>query len=462
MMEVRIRREGAVPVGDRIVVLTAGLGMFLSTLDTGIINVALPSLGGVFHAAVSTMAWTVTLYLAALSATIVLFGRLGDRYGRVPLFARGLVVFGGASVACGAAWSAETLVLFRALQGLGAAMMQATAAALITTRVAPERRGAALGTLGVMIGLGPVLGPAAGGLLLSTAGWRWIFWINIPICLAGLWGCRRLAGHDERGRALPLDGPGNLLFAGAMLFLLQGLAMWPAGPRHPATIVPLLLCGVCIALLLLWERRVAHPVIDLRLWRTVSFTVPVLAAGGLGAATAVAFIVPPYFLERIAHLAPWRVGFVSLAAPLGLALLAQVSGRAMRRRGARALMVTGLATMLAPLVVLAALQESWPPAPIALLLFVYGVGAGLFVPPNIAAVMGTVPRDRQGTIGAVQRMVQNVGIAVGTAIAAVFIQTHAIGRQDLIAGFRAAWIFAAALILLNLLSFAALWKRLPA
>ena len=131
---------------DRMVVLTAGIGLFLSTLDSGIINVALPTLVRTLHSNINTMAWTVTLYTLALTGTIIIFGRLSDRFGRLKIYIWGLALFAIASVLCGFAMSSGILIILRTIQGIGAAMLQATAAAIITTGIPKERQGPALGT----------------------------------------------------------------------------------------------------------------------------------------------------------------------------------------------------------------------------------------------------------------------------------------------------------------------------
>ncbi|HEU5378274.1 MAG TPA: MFS transporter [Ktedonobacteraceae bacterium] len=435
---------------ERWVVLTAGLGMFLSTLDTGIINVALPSLGQEFHTTATSTAWSVTLYLLTLSTTILIFGRLGDRYGQSRIFLGGLLVFLLGSTLCGFAFSIETLVLFRAIQGIGAAMLQANAAALITTLVAPERRGKAIGILGVMIGLGPVLGPVAGGLLLSFLGWRWIFWINIPLCILGLWGCRHLPTRSSSNKALSLDIPGNVVFALGVLALLWGLAQWPAhGFAHLETLVPLLFAVACFVLLVILEYRVADPLLDFRHILHSSLAVYLLTILAFGATTAVAFLAPPYFLEGVLRLMPWQVGLISLSAPLGLALLARVSGGLLQKYSASTLMEAGQLIILVALGILCAFQPTWSLLILALLLLLYGVGGGIFLPANIADIMASGAKELQGTIGSIQRMVQNVGIALGTAIAAALMQTSGVlNRAALTDGFHWSWLFATGVMFL--------------
>lgn len=441
---------------ERIVVKTAGIGMFLSTLDTGIINIALPFLEQEFHTNVTSIAWVITLYSTALSVTIVIFGRLGDRYGYVKIYTFGLLVFTVGSVLCGFSHSISELLLYRTIQGIGAAMVQATAAALITTLVAPERRGVALGTLGVMIGLGPILGPTVGGFLISAGGWRWIFWINIPFCIAGIWGCRKLANIKVKCKeAIPIDFLGNVLLAIGLLAFLQGLSTWSTlGIKNPYTFVPLIIFIAAFILFLIWEKRAAYPIIALHLFGRRSFTAPFLATIGFGAASSVIFIVPPYFLEKVARLAPWKIGLICLASPLGLVITSHISGKLIRRLETHTLMLIGLFTMLVALVGLTTINSNSHYLILALLLFVYGIGGGVFQPSNIAAVMGAVTREFQGTIGAVQRMTQNVSIAIGASVSTAFIQSHTgMGVDGIMLALRESWIFSAVLILLNLLSF---------
>jgi EmrB/QacA subfamily drug resistance transporter len=442
---------------DRIVTFTAGLGMLLSTLDTGIINVALPSLATEFNVDVATITWSIAIYVLTLSAMIVPLGRMGDRYGRVRVYAAGLVVFALGSAVIGASTSAAMLIVCRALQGMGAAMLQATAAALITTLVTPERRGTALGTFGLMIGLGPVLGPVFGGFVLSSMSWKWLFWINLPLCALGLIGCTRLREAPRPRETFGLDLAGNALLTAAIATLLLAIeaplartSAWALGG----------VCVVLLALFVLRETRAAHPMVDLQLFRSPAIALPMLGTVAFGAASAVVFIVPPFFLERALHFEPWRVGWVALAAPLGLVSVARWSGSAISRLGTHVLMTAGVLLMLVGLLGLALAPASWGVIPMSAWLLVYGIGGGLFQPPNIAAVMGAVGPNRQGTTGAVQRMVQNIAIAVGAAVAANFLRAATDGEVAALArACHEAWAAAAAFVAVSLIGFFILTLR---
>ena len=440
----------------QIIVFTAGIGMFLSTLDTGIINVALPTLEQAFNSSISVISWTITLYTLVLIGSVILFGRLSDIYGRLKIYSWGLIIFMVSSVLCGFSTSIGELIVFRAIQGIGASMLQATATSLITTTIPNERQGSALGTLSVLIGLGPVLGPSIGGLLISLASWRWIFWVNVPFALAGIIGCSFLTNvvNDSR-QPIKLDLLGNVILSISILVLLQGLSLLSTlNLLNLASITMISLFAILFILFIFWEMRNVQPIVDLKLFLNGSFTAPILGVFMLGGATSVGFIVPPFFLEQVSLLKPWQVGLVNLSAPLGLVLMSKISGRLMKKNDTTHIMVTGLIIMTVAYGILGMMQSDWGPTLIALLLLLYGFGAGLFMPPNTFSIMSAVNQDIQGTIGAIQRMIQNLGIALFTAITSIFIRTHSHeGVEKLITGFRTSWSFAAMSLLISLTLF---------
>jgi EmrB/QacA subfamily drug resistance transporter len=452
--KLNIEQANPSAVSDLFVVVIAGIGLLLSTLDTGIINVALPTLVHVFHSSLTAMSWTITLYTLALTGTIVLFGRLSDRYGHLTVYVLGLIFFALSSMLCGISQSVPELIVFRILQGIGAAMLQATSAALITTIIPESRRGSALGTLGILLGLGPVLGPSVGGTILSMVSWRFIFFINLPIVAVALFGSRRLKRivRDKRQR-IHLNVAGNVLLSLSILALLLSLSA-----IGDATLVATLLFLLFILLIVgftLRELRISSPILNLRLFHNRQFALAMLAVFVFGGATSIGFIVPPYFLETVRQLSAWQSGLVNLSAPLGLMGFSRLSGKRLGQVGAKRLMGIGLTVMAVAYGVLSQMGVAWSPDFIATLLFVYGAGAGIFVPANLSAIMGAVGRETQGTMGAVQRMVQNLGIAIDTAIAAVLIRIHSgVGSEGLMVGFRAAWGYAAGTLGITLLLFA--------
>jgi MFS family permease len=418
---------------------TAGAAIFLSTLDSGIINVALPSLQSQFHVDVSTISLAITLYMSVIGTTIVLFGRLADRFGRTAILSAGFALFGLASLLCGCSGSALELNLFRVCQGFGAAMMQATAAALITTLIVPERRRVALGTFTTILGLGPVMGPTLGGVLLSTVGWRPLFWLNLPICLLGLAGCRSLRRYSVRDRNVKLDLPGNVLLACGIFGLLSMISGWSTVAGNQV------IAGVCVLSFLalgVWEARCANPILEVNLLRRAAFFGPAQAVLCVGMTIAVVLIIPPFLLQRVHHLPPWAIGLICLSAPLGIALTSRLSGQAVDSYGAREVMVCGGALMSLALIGLSLFPISLTIWEFASLLLLYGIGYGIYQTPNLDILMGAVPSALQGTIGAVQRMLLNVGNAFGATVCALFLRSLSSDSNPSL-GIHACWLFAA-------------------
>ena len=407
---------------DHLVVFTAGIGMFLSTLDSGIINVALPTLSKYFNVDTSFITWSVTLYTLLLTGTIIMFGRLSDKYNRLNIYSIGLTVFLISSILCGLSSNVVELITFRGLQGIGAAMLQGTATAIITTTIPENRQGPALGTLSILLGIGPVLGPSIGGFLISAGNWRWIFWINIPFIFIGLIGCILLKKYikEQNSVSIHLDIRGNLLLFLSIFCLLISLTSWSYRSMLDISVYGnFLIFIITFGLFIVWELKTHHPIIDLRLFKNISFSSPIFAIFVFGGTTSLGFIIPPYILEKINHLSSWQIGLV---------------------------------IMIAAYTNLGLLQYILNPITISLLLLLYGIGGGFFLPSNTSAIMGTVSQDMQGTVGATQRMVQNIGIAFYTAVTSLFIN-HSSNSDKLLEGSSHAWLFASLTLFLALLPF---------
>jgi len=440
---------------DHLVVFTAGIGMFLSTLDSGIINVALPTLSKSFNVDTSFITWSVTLYTLLLTGTIIIFGRLSDKYSRLNIYSLGLTIFLIASILCGFSNNVIQLIVFRGLQGIGAAMLQGTATAIITTTIPENRQGSALGTLSILLGIGPVLGPSIGGLLISVGNWRWIFWVNIPFIFIGLIGCLFLKRYikEQKSMSIHLDIRGNSLLFLSIFCLLISLTSWSYHSIFNISVYGnFLIFIVSFCLFIIWELKTNHPIIDLRLFKNVSFSSPIFAIFVYGGTTSLGFIIPPYILEKINHLSSWQIGLVNLASPLGLVLISKISGKLISRIGNIVLMTTGLIIMIVAYTSLGLLQYILNPVTISLLLLIYGIGGGFFLPSNTSAIMGTVSQDMQGTVGATQRMIQNIGIAFYTAVTSLFISNSS-NSDKLIEGSSHAWLFASITLFLALLPF---------
>jgi MFS family permease len=344
------------------------VGTLVATLDGNIVNVALPTLGAELHAPVDALQWIVNAYLLAITATLVVLGRLGDRLGHRAVYAAGLVVFTLGSALCGAAPGLPALVAARVLQALGASAMMAIGPAVVTASFPPEMRGRALGAVGSVVAVGLTLGPPVGGLILSHLSWRWVFYVNLPVGIAGAaWALR----------VLPRGG-------GA-----------------------------------------AGPLLDLSLFRIPAFARGLLAGFLSYAAMFSQAFLTPFLLARVLGLPSGRLGLVLAAVPIALSVASPVAGWISDRLGARRLPALGMAVVAGALATLSFASAATTAASVAAHLFAAGLGMGLFQAPNNAAVMGALPRARLGAGGGLLATARNAGMAAGVALAGMLFAQRA-------------------------------------
>ncbi|MGT2930120.1 MFS transporter [Streptococcus dentasini] len=434
---------------DLLVTVIAGMGMLLSTLDTGIINVALSFLTGEFQTTTNITSFTITGYTLALAISILPLGVLSDKFGKLTISYLGFVLFGLSSLFCGFANSIGWLIAGRIFQGIGAAALQATSAALITTLVSEERQNSSISILGVMIGLGPVLGPSLGGILLSLNLWRFIFWINVPFAILGIICNHYLLNKvSEETSKRTLDTLGTVINATMLVCLLLGLSLL-SKPHLLAMSLTLIVVSLLIGILFyrteLYKKNALVNVKGLRenpqvisyLFQTVAF----------GFASAMIFLLPPFIFEQLYHLGVGQTGFLVLGAPAGLVIFSRLSGKCNDGSKNKAFSHLGLGIIIVSLLFLLLLTPSWPYFFLTLGLFVYGIGGGYFQPANIASIMQASPMEMQGTTGALQRMVQNVAISTGSAVGSTCLN---LWPNNLLLATRIGWGITLALVIVSL------------
>jgi MFS family permease len=424
-------REPARPVMVRehqlapwLAVATVCFGAFMGQLDASIVTLAFPALQRHFGVGLAGVQWVSLAYLLTLVVLLVPVGRWSDRYGRKLVYLYGFVLFTAASAACGLAPSLAALIALRVLQAAGAAMLQANSVALVATSAPAGRRRAALGVQAAAQALGLALGPVAGGLLVASAGWRWIFFLNVPVgmvAVAAGWfllpRTRQRAGHQ------PADPLGLLLLAAAAAGTLvavsavSGLNLPILGFAGFAALAAL--AGAALAW---WERRTVAPLIDL----------PMLAASGItpllgGALCAYLVLFGPLVLfpqVLAAHGGAVRAGLVLAALPAGFGLAAVAAERVLPVRWpdryrctVGGILASGCA---------AALAFPQPLSAMMLWLGLLGAGLGTYIPANNSSVMMAVPPQQAAAAGGMVNMARGLGTALG--VATVALALHTAGR----------------------------------
>jgi len=396
-----------------------GSGVLLSTIDGSIVNIALGTLVGAFNSNLNVVEWVMLAYLLTISCLLLLMGRLGDMFGKRRVYVIGFGIFTLASALCGLAPTVGTLIGFRVLQGVGAAMIQAVGPALLVAAFPQSERGTALGAIGSFVAAGILIGPALGGVLLRYVGWEAIFFVNVPLGMVGIWlTLRSIAPDRSPARGQVFDVVGALLLMAALSGLLLALTEGPIWGWKDLRIAGLfVLFAVAGAGFVAWERRFPHPMISLRMFRSPAFSLNLLASFLLFLGLAFNLILTPLFLQFVLDLDLQTTGLALMGLPLALSLSAPISGRLSDRIGPRVLTVAGLLITAASLIGLSFAATGTPLVYLIGCLLVLGVGVGLFQSPNNSTVLGNAPREALGVASGLLAVMRNLGQTAGVAIA---------------------------------------------
>ena len=403
------------------VLLSVAMGVFLSTIDGSIVNVALPTLEDRLNTSFATVQWVVVSYLLVVTSMMLGVARLGDMIGKKKIYMTGMAVFTTASVLCGLAPSIGFLIAFRALQGAGAAMMQALGIAIVTEAFPASERGRALGISGTIVSLGISLGPTIGGVLIGGVGWRSIFLVNLPVGLIGLALVRRFVPDWRPPGGQRFDALGAAIMLCTLVALALGLTFGPTtGWGEPAILALLAGAGVGLIVFLAVELHLDQPMVDLKLFRDPIFSISLLTGLMVFIIIAGLFVLP-FYLELVKGYDPRHVGLFLTVVPAALGLIAPVAGSLSDRYGSRGISLVGLIVLVGACLAVASLDTDTSTLGYIARLLPLGLGAGLFQSPNNSAIMGAAPRERLGVASGLLALSRTMGQVTGIPlIGAVF------------------------------------------
>ncbi len=422
--------EQTVDYGHKWYVMAAvSMSIFLATIDGSIVNVALPTLVKELQTDFATVQWVVLAYLLTQTTLLLSIGRLGDMIGKKSIYVWGLVVFTGGSVLCGLSPGVGWLIGFRILQAIGAAMMLALGIAIVTEAFPTSERGKALGIIGTSVSIGVVVGPTLGGVLIEHLSWHWIFFVNLPVGIVGTWMALRFVPDFKPSGRQKFDYWGAASLCVSLLSLLLALTLGQRlGFGAPPIVALLVNWFIFLAIFLIIEWRTRQPMIDLRLFRNILFSVNLVTGFITFVAIAGVFILIPFYLENVLDYSPSRVGFLLAVLPVALGISAPIAGSLSDRYGSRPITIIGLASLVIGYYGMSTLTAETDTLGYILRLLPVGLGMGIFQSPNNSAIMGSVPRERlgiaSGLLSITRTLGQTVGIAVVGAIWAAFVIYH--------------------------------------
>ncbi len=406
-----------------LVAICTGVAMLL--IDITVVNVALPSIQTELDASFDALQWVIDAYTLGVASLLLTFGSIGDRIGRRKVFISGLAIFLLASLACGLAQSPLFLVLARLVQGVGGSIIFATSLALLGATYHGRDRGTAFGVWGATAGASVALGPLVSGVLVSGLSWRWIFLINIPIGLFALAVSVRRLGESSDPRVHSIDWAGAATFSAALALLVFALIRGQDWGWGSASILALLVAAaLCLVVFVVVEARIEHPMLELELFRTPSFTGAQIAAFTISASLFALLLYFTFYLQNVLGYDALGAGLRFLPLSLATLLVAPAAGKLSDRIPYRllisvALVLVGIGLLLMRMV---SPTSGWT----ALLagLVVAGIGGGAVNPPLGSLAVGVVEPSKSGMASGINNTFRQVGIAAGIAAYGAILQAH--------------------------------------
>jgi EmrB/QacA subfamily drug resistance transporter len=412
---------------DRRILAIGGvvvLGAIMAMLDITVVNVAIDHLTREFNTNLETIQWVATGYTLALATVIPLSGWAADRFGTKRIYLTAVFLFMVGSAAAGSAWSVESLIFFRVLQGLGGGMLMPIGMTILTKAAGPERVGRVMAVIGVPMLLGPIVGPILGGWLVDDVSWRWIFFLNVPIGIVTLFLGSRILEKDEPRPTERLDVLGLLLLSPGLAALIYGLAKVASpseGIDSPAAYVPAGIGAVLVALFIWHASRTENALIDLKLFRDRGFSVASVSMVLFVVAFFGAMLLFPLYFQQVRGEGALAAGLLLAPQGIGAMIMMPIAGLIVDRIGAARIAQTGIVVIVASMVLFTQLEADTSYLLIGVDLFVMGLGMGMTMMPIMSAALKTLKQEQVARASTSLNIIQQVAASIGTAVLSVIL-----------------------------------------
>jgi EmrB/QacA subfamily drug resistance transporter len=420
------------PVRANLVLAICCMSLLLVGMDVTIVNVALPAIQHDLRASLAGLQWVLDAYTLVVASLLMFSGSMSDRFGRRSVFQIGLTLFCAGSLACSLAHSTGGLILFRAMQGLGASMLNPVALSIVANVFPePRDRARAIGIWGAVSGVSLALGPVIGGALTQSIGWRAIFWINLPIGLAAILLAARFVPESKAPRARAFDPVGQALVFVGLTSLTYAVIEGPhSGWTSPRILGLFVTAAVSFGALLLYEPRRNDPLIDLGFFRSVPFSTAALLGLFAFASFAGFLFLNSLYLQQARGFSALHAGLYTLPLAVSMIVCSPLSGRMVGSYGTRpSVMIAGLGFLLSTLI-LTGLSTATPSPLLVLAYALFGVGLGMVNPAISNNAVAGMPLAQAGVAAAIASTSRQVGAAFGVAVAGTVVSARRANDAD--------------------------------
>jgi EmrB/QacA subfamily drug resistance transporter len=444
--------------------LITGLATFLGTLDSSIVNVSLPTISREMGASVELVGWIILAYAIAVISFLMVFGAVAEKKGYQISYVYGFLIFALGSLFCGLSYNIYFLIAMRGIQGIGAALLIAVGPALLTRTFPESERGRGLSMIAMVVSTGLMLGPPLGGFIIALAGWRWIFFVNLPFAILGIYFTKRyISDFPITSPDRKISFPGAATLSLALLILMAALSLFSRHILSESALAALSVVSVlAFGMFFYFEGKPKTRLIGLEIFRNRVFSFSGSAMFLVFVSLSSVTVLLPFYLEQVHHYDPEEVGLILMILPLCGLFMAPLAGYLADKIQARIISTLGVLLMLAGILLVRRLDDHSTLSQIITALLFVGLGMGLFSTPNTSSIMGAAKKTQLGSASGILATIRSLGLAIGVSLAiAIFgyyqnlhLKTGADKLTSFIAAYREVYLiilfFAVGAIILSL------------
>ncbi|MET3562669.1 EmrB/QacA subfamily drug resistance transporter [Enterococcus rotai] len=404
------------------ILVSVAMFTFMSTLDASIVNIALPTISKDMNVPMNQSEWIVSIYLMIVCACLLLFGKIGDSFGKIKVYRIGTIVFTIGSLLCGFNQSLGFLLFARIVQGIGSSMTMATNSGIITEVFPFKERGRALGSIGAFVSLGSIAGPGIGGLILSQFSWPYIFWINVPVGIITILIGEKFLPKDIIKSGKKVDMVGFSLFAVFIMTFFGAIFIGQEiGFNALLSMVLFILAILSLIIFIRVEKRVSQPLITFSIFKNKVFTMSLITAVLIFSSNFFVNVVIPFYLQNARGLPASKAGLLMMVFPLLMVVGSPISGFLTDKIGTKLLTFSGLFLLSVTSLMYMFLNQGTPLWYYILATGIMGLGNALFQSPNNTTVMSSVAKEDLGVAGSMNSFARNLGMVLGIALATTIL-----------------------------------------